>query len=132
MVALTQAGSVGVDVESLSAASFSHFDSVVAHELETPVDLEARAALWVRKESLLKATGHGLEVDPRKIRLTEANDSPDVVNWDGDHRHDGPVQIFDIEIRAGYRAALTVLAEARPVVEVRPADPEARHPGASA
>ena len=132
VVALTRAGRVGVDVERSAAASFPGFDAVAAHEHEAPDDVEARTVLWVRKESLLKATGRGLAVDPRRIRLTGAQDPPGVVDREVDRLPFGPVQMFDLEITAGYRAALTVLSAARPVVEVRPADPGERPPGATA
>ena len=73
VVALTDAGRVGVDVERIDATeSFTRFDAVVTHEDERTTEMRSRTVTWVRKESLLKATGLGLRVDPRQIRLVGA------------------------------------------------------------
>ncbi|MET0449511.1 MAG: hypothetical protein ABW004_13945 [Aeromicrobium sp.] len=85
LVAVTDAGPVGVDVEA------------VRPEIE---DLPA----WVRTESLVKATGHGLTIDPADIvdeRWTSELDSP-----------------------AGYVAAVTILTATPPTLVTRTAAPE--------
>ncbi|MET0821150.1 MAG: hypothetical protein ABWY58_09295 [Aeromicrobium sp.] len=76
VVAVTDAGPVGVDLERVHA--------------ETSDDLVA----WVRAESLVKATGHGLTVDPDTL--------------------DVPHRTLDLDAPDGFVAALTVLTSPDP------------------
>ncbi len=126
VVAITEAGPAGVDVERYDAASFPGFDSVVAHEQEDGRDARSRSINWVRKESLLKATGHGLAVDPRLILLTSADETPSLVEWSADDPPSEPVWMSDVVITSAYVASVTVLSPDRPDVEVRRVDPAAR------
>ncbi|MFC5679237.1 4'-phosphopantetheinyl transferase family protein [Aeromicrobium endophyticum] len=71
VVAVTDAGPVGVDLERLHA--------------DTSDDLVA----WVRAESLVKATGHGLTIDPTTL--------------------DVPHRTLDLDAPDGFVAAVTVL-----------------------
>ena len=74
-VAVARAGDIGVDIERVDAVQFSGFDSVALTDREVraigrldPRDAAlARAQLWVRKEAVLKASGHGLRREPRTI-----------------------------------------------------------------
>jgi 4'-phosphopantetheinyl transferase len=123
VVALTGAGPVGVDVERNAAASFPGFDAVVRHEQEVGADERSETVTWVRKESLLKATGRGLIVDPRQIRLTASDQPPGLVTWAATDPPNGPVWLFDVEITNEHVSAVTVLAAAdRPHLVVRRAD----------
>ncbi|MET0908565.1 MAG: hypothetical protein ABWZ99_03775 [Ilumatobacteraceae bacterium] len=82
VVAVTDAGPVGIDLEAIRP------------------DTEDLTA-WVRTESLVKATGHGLTIDPADItdiRWTSGLDAPD-----------------------GYVAAVTVLSHVRPRITSREA-----------
>ena len=84
VVAVTDAGPVGIDVEA------------VQDEDLTP---------WVRAESLVKATGHGLTIDPATItddRWTSDLPAPD-----------------------GYVAAVTILTTTPPRIITNPAAPVA-------
>ncbi|QWT22996.1 4'-phosphopantetheinyl transferase superfamily protein [Subtercola sp. PAMC28395] len=74
-VAVARVGDVGVDIDRVDAAQFSGFDTVAltAREVRAvgrlgsgDADL-ARSQLWVRKEAVLKASGHGLRREPRTI-----------------------------------------------------------------
>ncbi|MCC3276303.1 4'-phosphopantetheinyl transferase superfamily protein [Arthrobacter sp. zg-Y20] len=68
---------VGVDLEDAGAEAFqgAGLEDVMATaaekaaiaELAEPDRPRLRAQLWVRKEALLKAAGHGLRVDPRTV-----------------------------------------------------------------
>ncbi len=69
VVAVSEAGSVGVDVEPVGAASFDGFDDVALHPAERAATAGERTRSWVRKEALLKATGAGLRTDPREVRV---------------------------------------------------------------
>jgi phosphopantetheinyl transferase len=90
VAAATYLGPLGVDVESVEAVERARIGD--------------DAASWVRKESLLKATGDGLTVRPE-----------DVVAGPG------PV-VASLDFGAGYAGCLTVLTTAKPRVEVRRVD----------
>ena len=76
VVAVSTVGPVGVDLELPDAARFAGFERVALHEREHAPTVEARATTWVRKESLLKATGQGLHLDPGTIRISGAREAP--------------------------------------------------------
>lgn len=122
VVALTESGPVGVDVERFDAASFPGFDAVAAHEKESLHDTRARTITWTRKESLLKATGQGLTVDPRRIRLTEPDESPGLVEWSASDPPHASVWMLDVEVTSAHVAAVTVLSEDRPDLVVKRID----------
>jgi 4'-phosphopantetheinyl transferase len=124
IVAVSTAGAVGVDLERRDAARFSGFDQVALHTAESASTIEDRALTWVRKESLLKATGDGLLVDPRLVRVSAAGEAPVLLDWLG--QRDAPVvQMRDLAIE-GYVACVTVLADEAPVVTMRREGPGAR------
>lgn len=117
MVAVTAAGPVGVDVERTAGADFAGFDEVALHGSEQASDAAGRTRTWVRKESLLKALGRGLALDPREVRLS-APDQPAAVlarpDLDG-----GTPWLYDLDAPPGYVAAATVIAPARPELRWR-------------
>lgn len=93
VVAVSDAGPVGVDVEQAGAA-----------ELTT----------WVRVESLVKATGHGLQLDPDAIAVTGPGSAPALLAWPDHEPIGSPVWMFDLDPPAGFSACATVLAAHRP------------------
>lgn len=119
IVAVTHSGPVGVDVECVDALSFAGFDAVALHPDEQAGTIEDRATTWVRKESLLKATGHGLSVDPRRIRLGEPGEPPHLVEWVGDNPPQNAVWMDDIDVGPDHRACISVLSATRPLLSVR-------------
>ena len=78
VVAATRSGPIGVDVEACARAG------------TTPDELVE----WVRTESLVKATGHGLTIDPAEI--------------------DDPHRTIDLDAPDGFVAAVTILTDGRP------------------
>lgn len=80
VVAVTDAGAVGVDLECLGTEDT---DELVS---------------WVRAESLVKATGHGLTIDPDTI--------------------DVPHRTLDLDAPDGFVGAVTILTEGGSTVRV--------------
>ena len=88
-VALTRLGEVGVDVEHAPLAD--HFDHELAENTLSPRELSIVEGsgrpgadflrLWVRKEALLKATGHGLRLPMSRIEVSPAADPPILIAW---------------------------------------------------
>lgn len=72
MTAMTTEGPVGVDLESIAAVSRGWDPALILHPSEcdphTPAE---RAALWARKEAVLKALGTGLETPMNALRSTD-------------------------------------------------------------
>ncbi|WP_143755710.1 4'-phosphopantetheinyl transferase family protein [Sanguibacter keddieii] len=97
VVAVTTAGPVGVDVEHVDAAGFDTFARVGLHRDETDGDASWRTRTWVRKESLVKATGDGLMVDLRDVQVTAPDDAPELVRWEG-HDAPGGVEMVDLDV----------------------------------
>ncbi len=117
MVAVTDGGRVGVDVERRDAAEFAGFESVVLHVDEEAPAEDARAITWTRKESLLKATGHGLSIDPRRIRLADPDAVPRLLAWEGPDRPHLEPWMHDLEL-GGHPGCVTVLSERTPLLEI--------------
>jgi 4'-phosphopantetheinyl transferase len=105
VLAVSDAGPVGVDVERRHVPA------------RTP-----DVATWVRKESVVKATGHGLVINPDLIDVTPPGSAPALLAWPDDEPLDSPAWMFDVECPDGYIAAATVLSSAQPdLVMVRTA-----------
>lgn len=88
-VAVTRLGEVGVDVEFTPLTA--HFDRELAENTLTSWELAHLDGsshpgadfyrLWVRKEALLKATGHGLRMPMSRIEVSPADQPPALVSW---------------------------------------------------
>ncbi|AXT84562.1 hypothetical protein C6I20_04685 [Aeromicrobium sp. A1-2] len=101
VVAVTDAGPIGIDVEQGSS------------DLVT----------WVRKESLVKATGHGLTIDPETITVSEPGLPPELLSWPEPQPIDRAVWMFDLVSPDGFVGAVSILANDRPCLVTRPAAP---------
>ena len=124
LVAVSRRGPVGVDVERVDAARFAGFEGVALHAAEVAPGVEARAITWVRKESLLKATGDGLQVDPRLVRLGPHDEPPRLVEWSATSVAPAYVWMQDLAIE-GHAACVTVLTDQDPQVSLRQEGPGA-------
>lgn len=109
VVAFTIVGAIGVDVERADAASFNGFDAVALHPEESASTVRDRAITWVRKESLLKALGHGLVVDPTSMQLSEPGAPPALIGWSSTAPKPKGVWMEDLVLDEEHVAALTVL-----------------------
>lgn len=119
-VAVTDAGPVGVDCERSGAAAFTDFADVGLHPLEGAAGPAEQTLTWVRKESLVKATGDGLAVDLRLVRLTEPAQAPRLLAWESARLPGAGVWMRDVVGPPGHVLAVTVLAAGEPRVSVWP------------
>jgi len=119
MVAATDVGPVGVDVESAAATGFDGFDEVALTAMEqTEVECcapvaqsRARAVYWTRKEAVLKATGHGLAVDPAALEVSAPHLPAALTAWHADEPPPASVQIIDVPVDGDHVAAVAVLTD---------------------
>lgn len=119
VVALSRAGEVGVDIEVVDDSDFEGFNVVTLDPSEAPAldrlapdELgRARAQVWARKEAVLKASGHGLAVDPRQVVVSGPQEPAALVAWKGEQALDRPVQLADVQLgELGHVAAVALLA----------------------
>lgn len=125
IVAFTDVGPIGVDLEREDAAGFEGFAKTAMHPDERASTTVERTRLWVRKEAVLKATGQGLGVDPRTVRMSEARQPPALVHW-GAPDDPGEVWLADVPVTDGWMASVAVITPLRHdiVLEEGPATPE--------
>jgi len=112
-VALSTAGHVGVDVEELTPGEIARsaltqaerdaLDRLPAGEREAGF-----IRLWVRKEAVLKATGHGLQIPPDQVEVTGPAQEPALVNWPLD-TPPADVQLRSLNPGPGYTGAVALL-----------------------
>lgn len=126
VVAATTAGPVGVDVEPAEAGSFPGFADIALTDAEAawvgcaPVDRRSRllTTYWVRKESVLKATGHGLSVPATTVEVTPPDSPPEVVTWHGMQTPSTPVRLHDFDVGALHVGCAAVLSPVAPVLRL--------------
>jgi 4'-phosphopantetheinyl transferase len=138
VVAVTEVGPIGVDVEARAAARFAGFDAVALAEQERqtlaalPVDqqLTGRTQVWVRKEAVLKATGDGLSVDPRAVIVSPPAQPPRLLAWRDGAVAPSRVHLTDLAVGSGYAACLALLASHPARVRLRNGDALLARPAA--
>ena len=118
---------IGVDVEGFAATDFDGFPRVFLNKTEYEAMasltgeslLRARATVLSRKESILKATGHGLAIDPTSIAVSAANQPPALRSWTTSPSAPERLTVVDLDPPAPtHVAALAVLACAKVTVEI--------------
>lgn len=118
LVAATHGREIGVDIEELDEADFDDFERVTLAAPERPALatltgaelLDARARIWARKEAILKATGHGLVVDPTEVVVTGPAEPPALVAWQATSAAPDQVALAEVTLRsADHRAAVAVI-----------------------
>jgi 4'-phosphopantetheinyl transferase len=128
MVAATDAGPVGVDIERTAATAFEGFDDVAltcAERTEVrrcapAAQARARAVYWARKEAVLKATGYGLALDPAALEVSAPHLPAALTAWHADQPPPPQVQLTDIPVGDDQVAAVAVLASVPCRVELQP------------
>lgn len=118
VVAISRGVQLGVDVERVGAASEeeSLVGSVLCPDehrelraLSEPMRAWAFARYWTRKEAILKATGHGLSVEPTRLAVSAPTRPASLVSWTGPARPTQPVHLYDLDVEAGYVASLATI-----------------------
>jgi 4'-phosphopantetheinyl transferase len=116
---------VGVDVERITALSEPTLPDVVLSPAERMAFSQLDAATqrialfryWVRKEAILKATGHGLLVPLTHLTVSAADQLPRLREWTG-----GPlpetVKMYDLEADHRYAASLALVGDDAAVMEL--------------
>lgn len=118
MAALAQAGPVGIDVEAITATGFEGFDEVALAPEEVQALaglsgralLRARARLWARKEAVLKATGHGLSIDPREVVVSGPFAPAALIDWRAEVQRPPHVSLADVAVDDDHAVAVAVCA----------------------
>lgn len=115
-VAVTRAGPVGVDVEQRAGGWTPALNRQVLAPSER-VDSEPEfLTTWCRKESVVKATGEGLQLPLPEVIVTAPDRPPGLLSYRGNAM---PAAMFDLHLdRPGYAAALTVLTAAPVLVNI--------------
>jgi 4'-phosphopantetheinyl transferase len=120
VVAISRAVTLGVDVErvgtaspdgSLVASVLSATERQALMATQPPARPWAFCRYWTRKEAVLKATGDGLGISPRRIAVTAPTTAAALVRWSGPGRPAKAVHLYDLDAAPGYAASLAALAE---------------------
>jgi 4'-phosphopantetheinyl transferase len=118
VVAVAPATAVGVDLEAveeaarlpvaeLAAGALAAEEAARLGDLDEPARLRGLLTYWTRKEAALKATGRGLAVDPRRLRVSEPGEPARLLAWPaGDPGPDPTLRPLDLG--PGYVASLAV------------------------
>jgi len=112
-VAASLDGPVGIDLEHRRDELWPGFDDVALAPEEDAATTDERLRAWVRKEAVLKASGLGLTLDPRRIAISagEVVAAPPEVPACELHDVDPPGHLGSVAVPVG---AAVVVREVRP------------------
>lgn len=145
-LAVTAAGPVGIDLESIAGLGrapvadvvFSDAEARALAHLEPGAATAAVAVVWTVKEAVLKAAGVGLRVDPRDLTVAlpavgtpaagrstaaPAAHSPVLAGWPDSPFPLERMHLLPLPASAGVVGTVAVVCAARPVVAVLPVPP---------
>lgn len=118
---------VGVDVERVAERTTGLPEAVLTPaeraELARLPAADQSAGLiryWARKEAVLKATGDGLSVGPRRLSVSAPDRPPRLLDWSAKVELAGgldAVYLSDLDFGPGYRGAVATLGRPTRVVE---------------
>ncbi len=105
-MALTTAGPVGVDIEQVLSANVRDMAPLCLAPTETVYRDGDFFTYWVRKESVVKATGDGLRVPLSQVVVSSAGEPARLRRYPGGSP---TASMADLEVPPGYHGAVTVL-----------------------
>lgn len=115
---------VGVDLEylrkdiddrELAERFFSPRESAVLMRLPFEARQEAFFTCWTRKEAFIKARGQGLSLDLRSFDVFNSSDLTPRLHVESDSREAARWTLMDLDVPAGYIAALVIEGDANRV-----------------
>jgi len=106
-VALTRAGTVGLDVEQAVPRDFQRLAGRMLRGTEQASGLGEFYRYWTRKESVLKATGAGLTGGLRQVVVSPPHEPARLESYPGVAGL--TAAMYDLSPGSGYLAAITVL-----------------------
>lgn len=112
-VAATSAGPVGVDIEHVRPIDFAALgpELCAPGESVVPGCPSSFYCLWTRKESVLKASGVGLNLPMAAIRVTPWTEPPRLISYASGSPPS--TQMTDMSPAEGYAGAVTVITSGR-------------------
>jgi 4'-phosphopantetheinyl transferase len=108
IVAVSGDGPVGVDTE-LDTRGADEIDRLVRASDEEPAHGRSLLRRWVRKEAVLKATGHGLSMPMTSFAVSPAHTAAQLLSWPADPTLPGRLALRDLASPPGYAAAVAVI-----------------------
>lgn len=112
-VAVAQRRAVGVDVEQVAPRvagiiepALTAAERAVVRALPADRQPDAATRYWVRKEAVLKATGHGLTVEPRRLTVSAPSEAPRLLGWTVPGSRWAEVHLADVPAPVGYCASV--------------------------
>ncbi|GLZ08594.1 4'-phosphopantetheinyl transferase [Actinomadura sp. NBRC 104412] len=124
-VAVSPHGPLGVDVEEDSGRIGDDIARQLLAGDEPPGGRAGLLTYWTRKEALLKATGDGLRVPLRDVRVSAPDEPPRLRLWDGRPGLAERIMMRTLDPGPGYAACLALLdhpegvrVRERPVAEL--------------
>ena len=126
VVAISAGTPLGIDLERVSAERdvgrlaekvLDPRERSVLAGLAGPARQEAFHRYWVRKEAVVKATGHGLRVPLAAITVSEPGAPAELVSWNAEDLPPDGILLHDLEPGEGYVACLAWLGRSSLAIE---------------
>jgi 4'-phosphopantetheinyl transferase len=112
VVAVTDDGPMGVDVELITRGD-DKIDRRVRADSERSAGGADLMRRWVRKEAVLKATGHGLAVPMTRFAVSPPDAPACLLTWPDDSTLPDRLRLYDLPCPRLYAAAVAVIGRRR-------------------
>lgn len=108
LLAVSELGPVGADVEPVDRDLDGIAESLF-HPNESHVAGHDRLRIWVRKEAIVKASGHGLAAEMNKFQVSASHAAAKLVSWQFDPSTPQRTTLRDLPCDDGYLAAAALI-----------------------